>query len=56
MTAGEGIKKGAEGTKNVTDHVVDSVEGTINSVTDSVEKALKTAGEKIHEAASRPAK
>ncbi len=51
MTAGEGIKKGAEGTKNVTDKVVDAVEGKINDVTDTVEHALKAAGGKVHEAA-----
>ncbi|CAN5322990.1 hypothetical protein BH09ACT6_BH09ACT6_03330 [soil metagenome] len=53
MTAGESIKKGAEGTKNLTDKIVDAVEGKINDITDSVEKGLQAAGDKIHEAASQ---
>ncbi|NNC12111.1 hypothetical protein HII28_09500 [Planctomonas sp. JC2975] len=40
MTAGDGIKKGAEGTKNVTDKVVDSVEKKINDVTDAVARGI----------------
>ncbi|WP_298229451.1 hypothetical protein [Gryllotalpicola sp.] len=52
MTAGESIKKGAEGAKKVTDNVVDAVEGKVNEATDAVENALKTAADKIHHAAS----
>jgi hypothetical protein len=50
MTAGEGIKKGAEGTKNVTDKVVDSVEKKINDVTDAVAKGIhRSASERENE-------
>jgi len=48
MTAGEGIKKGAEGTKDVTDKSVNAVEAKIDEVTDTVENALKTAAGSIH--------
>lgn len=51
MTAGEGVKKGAEGTKNVTDRVVDSVEKKINDVTNSVSHALGAAADGVHHAA-----
>lgn len=51
MTAGDSIKKAAQGTKNVTERVVDAVEGTINDVTDSVQGAVQHAGDKIHSAA-----
>ncbi len=54
MTAGEGIKKAGDGTKNVTDRVVDAVEGKVNQVTDAVEGALHHAGDKIHESAGQP--
>jgi len=53
MTAGEGIKKGAEGTKNVTDRVVDSVEKKINDVTSSVNHGLGAAADAVHHAASQ---
>ncbi|NNC14072.1 hypothetical protein HII28_19615 [Planctomonas sp. JC2975] len=53
MTAGEGIKKGAEGTKKVTDRVVDSVEKKINDVTDTVSHAMGSATDGIHHAASQ---
>ncbi len=48
MTAGDSFKHAADGTKNVTDTVVDAVEGKINQVTDVVQDALQTAGDKIH--------
>lgn len=54
MTAGEGIKKAAEGTKNVTGRVVDAVEDKVNEVTDTVQHALHRSGENIHEAAGQP--
>ncbi len=56
MTAGEGIKTGAEATKNDTDRAVDAVEAKVNEVTDTVADALNTAGEKIHAAAGKPSK
>jgi hypothetical protein len=53
MTAGEGIKKGAAGAKNVTEKSVDAVEKKIDEVTDTVEHALRTAADKIHEQAGQ---
>ncbi len=53
VTAGEGIKKGAEGTKNVTDKSVDAVEAKINKVTDTVEGALRKAADAVHSQAGR---
>ncbi|MHA7984892.1 hypothetical protein ACX9R5_03720 [Rathayibacter sp. CAU 1779] len=53
MTAGESLKKSAEGTKNVTDRVVDSVEKKINDVTDTVSHAMGSAADGIHHAASQ---
>ena len=53
MTAGEGVKKAAEGAKNVTDRVVDAVEAKINQATDAVEDAVHRGGAKVHEAASQ---
>ncbi len=54
MTAGEGIKKGAEGTKPVTDRVVNAVEGKINDVTDMPGTGVRTAGTKAHGAVAQP--
>lgn len=54
MTAGEGIKKAGKGVKNVTDRVVDAVEGKVNEVTDIVQDALHRSGENIHKAAGQP--
>lgn len=51
MTAGDSIKKAGQATKNVTDRVVDAVEGKINDVTDAVQDTLREAGNKIHQAA-----
>lgn len=56
MTAGEGIKKAADETKQVADRVVDAVEDKVNDVTDAVQDALQRAGDRIHGAASRPGK
>jgi hypothetical protein len=53
MTAGDSIKHAAEGTKKVTDRVVDAVETKVNEVTDTVQEALKGAGDKVHHAAGR---
>ncbi len=55
MTAGEGIKKGAAGTKHVTDKSVDAVEAKVNEVTDTVAGALNTAADKIHDQAGQKA-
>jgi hypothetical protein len=54
MTTGEGIKKAGERAKDVTDRVVDAVEGKVNDLTDVVEGALDRTGTKVHEAAGRP--
>ncbi len=51
MNVGDSIKKAAEGTKNVTERVVDAVEGKINDVTDAVQDTFRDAGNKVHEAA-----
>lgn len=48
MTVGDNIKRAAQGTKNVTEAVVDAVETKVNDVTDTVQDALHDAGEKIH--------
>ncbi len=53
MTAGEGIKKAGEATKNLTDRVVDAVEDKVNEVTDIVQDALHRSGENIHKAAGQ---
>jgi hypothetical protein len=53
MTAGEGIKKAAAGTKNVTDKTVDAVESKVDEVTDAVEGALKKAADTVHKHAGR---
>lgn len=53
MTAGESIKKGAATARRVTDRVVDAVEDRVDDVTEAVEGALHTAGEKIHHVAGR---
>ena len=54
MTAGEGIKRGAEGTKNVTDKTVDAVENKVNDVTSAVGHAMESAVNSVHRAASKP--
>lgn len=51
MTAGDSIKHAAEGAKNVTDRVVDAVQGKVNDATDAVQDAVREAGDKIHLAA-----
>lgn len=53
MTAGESFKKGAASARRVTDRVVDAVEDRVDDVTEAVEGALHTAGEKIHHVAGR---
>lgn len=55
MTAGQSIKDAGESISKATDHVVDAVEGKVNTVTDAVEDALRTAADKIHAAAGQPA-
>ncbi len=50
MTAGEGIKKTAEGTKKVTDRVVDAVEDKVADVTDG--GAVHRGADKVRGAAS----
>ncbi len=55
MTAGEGIKKGAEGAKNVTEKSVDAVGAKVNEITTTVSDALGTAAEKIHAQAGEDA-
>ncbi len=47
MTVGDSIKRAAQGTKNVTEKVVDAVETTVSDVTDTAQDALHNAGEKI---------
>ncbi len=53
MTAGDGIKHGAEGAKNVTDKVVDSVEQKIDEVATTVGGALGSATEAIRHAVGK---
>lgn len=53
MTAGDRIKRAAEGTKNVTGRVVDAVETKINDVTDTVQDAVHDAGDRVHDVAGR---
>jgi len=53
MTVGDSIKRAAQGTKNVTEKVVDAVETKVSDVTDTVQDALHDAGEKIHGAVGR---
>lgn len=53
MTVGDGIKRAAQATKNVTEKVVDVVEAKVNDVTDAVEGSIHTVGEKIHRAVGR---
>lgn len=53
MTVGDSVKRAAEGTKNVTEKVVDAVEAKVSDVTDTVENAVHGAGEKIHGAVGR---
>jgi hypothetical protein len=53
MTAGESIKKSAEGAKNVTDTSVDAVETKVNEITDTVESAVKSVADKIHHQAGQ---
>lgn len=53
MTAGESIKKSAEGAKDVADKSVDAVEAKINEITSTVEDALKGAADKIHHQAGQ---
>ena len=40
MTVGDSIKRAAQGTKNVTEKVVDAVETKVSDVTDTVQDAV----------------
>lgn len=56
MTVGDSIKRAAQGTKNVTDKVVDAVESKISDVTDTIHDAAYDASDRIHKATGREPK